>query len=541
MAKRVYKTAIYCRISKEDKDKPESSSIGGQRAYCEHYISKHDDLVITHEPFIDDGLTGTSFEREGFKALEQEIRSGKIDCIVVRDLSRFARNYIDAGRYLEKIFPSLGVRFIAINDNYDSLKSDPNSDAFVLPFKNLINDTYSKDISVKIRSSLDIKKKKGEYVGAFTPYGYLRDEADRHRLVVDEGAKDTVRLIFSLFKDGMSIGKIAERLNKIGILSPMEHKRSVGINFETVFKTSDIAKWDYNTVKRILCNDAYIGILTQGKRGRPNYKVREVRNKDESEWVTVRSSHEPLISLEDFVSINELLKRDMRSSTEEDGNTLSGFVFCGDCGGTMIRKTVTTKGKKYVYYICSNNKKNKVCTSHSIALNEIEANVLKAIKDQVEIVIDTKKAIDMMSDLKGSSGQHFCYEKQIATLNEEIEKYQKIKLRLYEDLSDKTISKEEYFEFKGAYSALIAERSDRIKRLEVECRQAVKMGTENKSWVTLFKTYEGIDTLSRRILLSLVDKIKIYEHRVIEVAFKFCDKYEDIVKYIYSLNQVEIA
>ena len=174
MPGKVYRTAIYCRLSREDGDKVESNSIASQRAICEDYIARHDDLEIVCEPFVDDGYSGVSFNRPNFKKLEDAIRKGAIDCVVVKDLSRFSRNYIDGGRYLEKIFPQLGIRFIAVNDAYDSLTGDPQSDSFVIPFKNLINDSYCKDISMKIRSSLEVKQKNGEFVGAFAPYGYKK-------------------------------------------------------------------------------------------------------------------------------------------------------------------------------------------------------------------------------------------------------------------------------------------------------------------------------------------------------------------------------
>ena len=198
MPGKVYRTAIYCRLSREDGDKVESNlsredgdkvesnSIASQRAICEDYIARHDDLEIVCEPFVDDGYSGVSFNRPNFKKLEDAIRKGAIDCIVVKDLSRFSRNYIDGGRYLEKIFPQLGIRFIAVNDAYDSLTGDPQSDSFVIPFKNLINDSYCKDISMKIRSSLEVKQKNGEFVGAFAPYGYKKSPENKNQLVVDK-------------------------------------------------------------------------------------------------------------------------------------------------------------------------------------------------------------------------------------------------------------------------------------------------------------------------------------------------------------------
>ncbi len=539
MSKKLYRAVIYCRLSKEDGDKVESNSIAGQRAYCEDYISKQDDIVIAREPIVDDGFSGVALERDGFKELETLVRAKKVDCIVVRDLSRFSRNYIDAGRYLEKIFPSLGVRFIAINDNYDSLKSDPQSDSFILPFKNLINDTYCKDISVKIRSSLEIKKKNGDYVGNFCPYGYKRDEINRNKLVVDEEVRETVQMIFSLFKDGVSIGKIAKRLNSMGVLSPMEYKRANGIRFETVFKTSKNAQWEYNTVKRILVNDVYIGILTQGKRGTPNYKVKAVKVKDESDWISKVDNHEPLVSIEDFEAVNQMLKRDMRSKDDNTENTLSGFVFCADCGATMIRKTIPSKGKKYIYYICSSNKKHKTCSSHSITLSEVEEKVFNAIHDQVELVINLEKALELIEEMPHRDRRVVSYEKQIISLEQEIERYQKLKLSLYENLTDEIISKEEYFEFRNNYTNILEEKEAAKKRLEKECKQAVDTGTTTKNWVTLFKSYGNIDTLNRRVLMSLVDKVLIYENHALEVVFKYADEYKETMEYILSFEDVK--
>lgn len=240
--------------------------------------------------------------------MEQAIHDGKIDCIVCRDLSRFSRNYIEAGRYLEKIFPQLNIRFIAINDSYDNVNGNIQSDSFIVPFKNLINGTYCKDISVKIRSSLDVKRRKGEYVGAFTPYGYRKDENNRNQLVVDEYAGEIVRFIFTMYKDGVSIGAIADRLNSMGVLYPMEYKHSQGSNFESVFKAHETARWSYLAVRRILTAQVYIGDLVQGKTGTPDYKARKLMKKDPSEWIIVEDAHEPLISHSDFPPFRPCLR-----------------------------------------------------------------------------------------------------------------------------------------------------------------------------------------------------------------------------------------
>ena len=420
MPDKVYRTAIYCRLSREDGDKVESNSIASQRAICEDYIARHEDLELVCEPFVDDGYSGVSFNRPQFKKLEEAIRKGALDCIVVKDLSRFSRNYIDGGRYIEKIFPQLGIRFIAINDAYDSLTGDPQSDSFVIPFKNLINDSYCKDISMKIRSSLEVKQKSGEFVGSFAPYGYMKSPENKNQLIVDEAVSEYVQMIFSMYKDGFSIGRIAKRLNQMGVLSPMEYKHSAGVKFDTVFKTGDTAKWTYKAVQRILTNEVYIGVLAQGKRGTPNYKVRVVKSKDESEWVKVENAHEALVSYEDFMAVKVMMQRDMRCSPDQDeAHLFSGFLFCGDCQQPMIRKTVPSKTKKYIYYVCSTNKHSRTCSPHSIAAKEVEEKVFRAIHDQIELVINLEHALAMIERLPSQSRKAFNYEAQIATAQQQ--------------------------------------------------------------------------------------------------------------------------
>ena len=538
MPNKVYRAAIYCRLSREDGDKVESNSIASQKAICEDFIARHEDIELACEPFIDDGYSGVSFNRPHFKKLEDAIRKGRIDCIVVKDLSRFSRNYIDAGRYLEKLFPQLGVRFIAVNDAYDSLTGDPQSDSFVIPFKNLINDSYCKDISMKIRSSLEVKQKNGEFVGAFAPYGYMKSPENKNQLIVDEAVSEYVQMIFAMYKDGISIGRIAARLNQMGVLSPMEYKHSAGVKYDTVFKTGDTAKWTYKAVQRILTNEVYIGVLAQGKRGTPNYKVRVVQSKDEAEWVKVENAHEALVSYEDFMAVKAMMKRDMRCAPDQDEAYLfSGFLFCGDCQQSMIRKTVPSKTKKYIYYVCSTNKHSRSCSPHSISAKEVEEKVFTAIRDQIELVVNLEKALELIERLPSQSRKAFNYEAQITKLEEEIERYQKLKLRLYEDLSDGIIDKSEYFDFRNSYTRIIEEKHEALLRVQKEMKQTVTTGTTERNWVTLFKQYENIEELNRRVLMALVDRILIHENHVIEIVFKYKDEYQQTLEYVLGYSE----
>lgn len=538
MPNKVYRAAIYCRLSREDGDKVESNSIASQKAICEDFIARHEDIELACEPFIDDGYSGVSFNRPHFKKLEDAIRKGRIDCIVVKDLSRFSRNYIDAGRYLEKLFPQLGVRFIAVNDAYDSLTGDPQSDSFVIPFKNLINDSYCKDISMKIRSSLEVKQKNGEFVGAFAPYGYMKSPDNKNQLIVDEAVSEYVQMIFAMYKDGISIGRIAARLNQMGVLSPMEYKHSAGVKYDTVFKTGDTAKWTYKAVQRILTNEVYIGVLAQGKRGTPNYKVRVVQSKDEAEWVKVENAHEALVSYEDFMAVKAMMKRDMRCAPDQDEAYLfSGFLFCGDCQQSMIRKTVPSKTKKYIYYVCSTNKHSRSCSPHSISAKEVEEKVFTAIRDQIELVVNLEKALELIERLPSQNRRAFNYEAQITKLEEEIKRYQKLKLRLYEDLSDGIIDKSEYFDFRNSYTRIIEEKQEALLRVQKEMKQTVTTGTTERNWVTLFKQYENIEELNRRVLMALVDRILIHENHVIEIVFKYKDEYQQTLEYVLGYSE----
>ena len=274
------------------------------------------------------------------------MRSGAVNCVVVKDLSRLGRNYIETGKVLQE-FADHGVRFIAINDGYDTANAQGQASTILLPIKNLMNDSYSRDISVKIRSHLEVKKRKGQFVGAFAAYGYLKSPDDKNQLVVDDYAAEVVRDIFRWKLEGMSQQGIADRLNADGVLSPSEYKRSLGMKYISGFKSNPQAKWSAVAVGRILKNPLYIGVMVQGKTGRPNYKIKKLMEKPEDEWIRVPGAHEPIISEVDFRTVSGLLRRDTRIAVQKKTvYPFSGLLFCADCKQNMIRKTVPAGGKK---------------------------------------------------------------------------------------------------------------------------------------------------------------------------------------------------
>ena len=230
-----YRCAAYLRLSRSDGDQQESNSIKNQRALLNDYLGKHPELHKVDE-YVDDGYSGTNFERPDFKRMMQDIENRKINCIIVKDLSRFGRNYIETGRYLERIFPFMGVRFIAINDHYDSAEENDDKGRILIPFNNLINDTYCRDISMRVRSHLDVKRKEGQFIGSFAGYGYQKDPKDKNHLIIDEYAAGIVQEIFKLKLNGMSAQHIANHLNELGVLPPNEYKRASGFNYTCGFR-----------------------------------------------------------------------------------------------------------------------------------------------------------------------------------------------------------------------------------------------------------------------------------------------------------------
>jgi DNA invertase Pin-like site-specific DNA recombinase len=351
MSKKIYNAALYVRISKDDGDKAESDSIINQKELIKDYLRSIPEIQLCSER-VDDGFSGVDFLRPDFEAMMEDIRAGKINCVVVKDLSRFGRNYIEVGKYLENIFPFLGVRFISVNDQFDSANKRTDAEELILPFKNLINDAYSRDLSVKIRSQLLVKRKNGDYIGNFAVYGYTKSPENKNRLVVDEYASEVVRDIFRWKLEGLSGQAIANRLNAKGELSPMEYKRYCGLNFSTSFKVNSKAGWSPLAVKRILSNPVYTGVLEQGKVTTPNHKLKNRISKSQEDWNVVRDAHEPIICKLVFDLIADLLASDTRAASKEKAVYIfSGKLFCADCGNSMVRKLVPSGGKKYAYYV----------------------------------------------------------------------------------------------------------------------------------------------------------------------------------------------
>ena len=522
--KKIWNATLYLRLSRDDGDKEESNSITGQRELLRDYISQRPEFR-EYAVRVDDGFSGSTFERPSFQKMIEDVKAGRTDCIIVKDLSRFGRNYLDAGEYIEKIFPFLGVRFIAVNDNYDSLGDKKASDDLIIPFKNLINEAYCRDISVKIRSQLEIKRKNGQFLGSFAAFGYLKDEQNKNKLVVDQYAADIVRDIFKWKLEGVSPQDIADALNKLGVLSPMEYKRSLGMKFTTSFKTNAKALWSAGTVIRILKNPIYTGVLVQGKETTPSYKVHKRITKDESEWTVINDSHEAIISKIDFDSVQKVLKCDTRRSPDGKAVQLfSGMIFCGDCGASMVRKTVPAGEKKYVYYVCSAHKQNKSCSPHRMRDTTLEEIVLDSLKQHISEVVDMSELLEITDTAPLRTAQAQKVQRQLDKKHEEYEKLQKLLMSLYENLADGIIDREEYTRLKASFTARADEAEKQMDALRETLTEIQNHGTENV-WMNEFIKRQGLSSLDRAVVVALIDKILIHSNDVVEIIYRWQDEF----------------
>lgn len=523
---KVYQAAIYLRLSKEDGDvaaggRPESNSISNQKDLIMDYVGKHPEIHV-HSVRVDDGYSGVDFNRPNFQQMLDDIRTGSVNCVIVKDLSRFGRNYIEAGRYIEKIFPMMGVRFIAVTDGYDSLNNAGGSEMMV-PFKNLINDAYSRDISIKIRSNLEVKRKRGEYIGAFVSYGYRKSEEDKNRIVVDEYAAGVVKDIFRMKLLGMSQQAIADTLNEKGILPPLAYKNSIGIRLKTSFDMGETPEWNPVSVTRVLKNELYTGVLIQGKQTTPNYKVKTRVMKPESQWARIEDSHEAVISRQDFDLVQELLRLDTRCTPGSDRvYPLAGVLVCGDCMEGMVRRTVPANGKQYVYYVCSANKKNKQeCSSHRISESDLTGAVLKSIQLHVSEMLGICNASALLDELQWKQAGIEKYEERIRLEKEKKARTDARKLHLYEDFKDGLLTKQEYMQMKEEYTSQSAISEKAIISYENEVELLKNNKGSRQEWIDTFKKYENITELDRAVVAALVKQVRVYDKKRIEVVFNF--------------------
>ena len=520
-----YHTAIYLRLSRDDEDidgsaKRESGSISSQRELARSFVREQPDMEL-FDIYIDDGYSGANFDRPDFKRMMADIENGNVNCVVVKDLSRFGRDYIEAGRFIQKTFPAFSVRFIAITDHYDSLTADQSTTSLVIPVKNFVNDSYCQDISEKVKSHQRVKREKGKFIGAFAVYGYQKDHEDKNKLVIDEYAAKIVKNIFTWKLDGMSNLAIANRLNENGIFSPLEYKKSYGEHYSTGFQAGIVSKWSAVAVKRILTNEIYTGMMVQGKREKVNYKVDKILEKPESEWFKVEGTHEAIVSKEDYQNVQRLLKVDTRAEKgKEKAHMFSGLLFCGECKEPMVRRINRYKGTEKIYYICSTRNRSEGCSRHSISEADLKKVVFRIIQSQIELLIDVNRQMQYIQTKEMNFEDVVGFDKEIARLRNEQEKYLELRAGLYEDLKMGVITQADFKNFSAIYKKQYMETEQALEKQEEMLNRLFYKGIQSGVKLERLKETMRVTTLDRETLLSFVERIEVYEEK--KVAVQFC-------------------
>lgn len=527
---RLFKVAVYIRLSREDGDKEESDSVGNQRKLLTEYVNKQDDFILC-DVYIDDGFTGTNFNRPDFQRMIADIEDGKVNCVVVKDLSRFGRDYIDTGRYLERIFPELGVRFISVTDHIDSIKQAYD---MLLPIKNIFNEQYARDISNKIQATVKSKQKAGEFIGAFTSYGYKKSPVNKNKLVVDEYAADVVRRVFSMYLQGIGKQSIAKVLNAEGILCPSEYKKLNGENYKNCNRLKTTSYWTYSTIKNMLQNEMYIGNMVQGKKHqRMRSKQRMV---DKENWIRVENTHEPIIDRDTWDKVQKLLTKKHRDiDLETNKNIFAGFIKCGDCGRAMMQNFwhKADGSKSYSFYCGTYKRSGKdYCTSHTLpfqVLNDIVLGDLKAIVRSVE---DLQELVKKQSFTASRINQSA--DTELVKLKAELERIKQLKKSIYEDYKAELISKDEFFSYREDYGQKETLYAKQLKALEAKKEDNVTEDIWETPWFRRLLELKDIEELDRDIVVEMIDEIIVYENRKIKIRYNFGNELEYLFSSVYS-------
>ena len=535
-----YRAMAYYRLSKDDKNEDRSrdsageisDSILNQRKLVHAYLKNHPGITLVDEAY-DDGYSGTNYDRPGFRSVLDKVQSGSINCVIVKDLSRLGREYIETGKYLEMIFPSFGVRFIAINDDVDSEHSTAGDD-IIIPIKNIMNESYCRELSKKLRNQFRIQRGNGEFLGAFASYGYCKSPDDKHKLVVDEYAAEVVRGIFSMKIKGCSQNIIADFLNQEKVLPPAEYKKSLGMKYKTGFQASTQAKWSVVTINRILNNPIYIGTLVQGKRGTPNYKIKKMRVRSEDDWVVVENNHPAIIDPLMFSIVQKLMERDTRRPPKEDVLLpLAGVLFCPDCGRALQRRTVTRGEQKYYYYVCATYKDGKGCSSHSFEQNKLEETVLHAVTGQIQMIVEWNQLVHDVGLQKIDQIRLGRVDLMIARKEQDLDRDKEFRMKLYEALNDNLIDRDEYNKMRMKYTRQIEDTERAISKLKLQRTEISSNHSTDNSWIMQFIKFQGITELSREAVVTMIDRIYVYEDKRIRIEFNYRNEiaaYQEILE-----------
>lgn len=503
-------------MSREDGDKAESDSIGNQRKLIDDYMKEKAEFVL-YNTYVDDGFTGTNFNRPAFRQMIDDIEAGKVNCVIVKDLSRFGRDYIDAGRYLERYFPDRDVRFISITDNIDSYEQAYD---MLLPIKNIFNEQYARDISKKIHAAVLTKQRAGEFIGAFASYGYRKSPADKNKLIIDPYAAGIVKRIFELYLKGHGKERIANILNEEKIPCPSEYKNLKGDLYRNSNRLDGTSYWTYSTINRILQNEIYIGNMVQGRKKQQMRSKAKARAKED--WIIVPGTHEAVIDKDTWERVQNLLKRRTRNiDLNINTSIFAGFLKCGDCGRAMVKKTGKT-----IHYYCGTYVRygSRYCTPHMVPHKVLENVLLEDLQAVLQEAEDLEKLIEKQKEKRAGAGQEEEKRRGKEKILSELDRVRRLKKAVYEDYREDLISREEFIVYSQDYRKKEELLEKQLTCLEEKDKNEKDADYYEIPWIKYLLDKRKTECLDRDTIMLMLHEIKIYEERRIKITYNFASK-----------------
>ncbi|GAA6384917.1 recombinase family protein [Lawsonibacter asaccharolyticus] len=545
----LWDAGLYGRLSVLDNGKVDGEPIESQIAIIEQYVAGHPELKIV-ERYIDNGYTGTNFDRPNWERMMADVRSGRINCIIVKDLSRLGRNYIETGRFLERICPKLGIRFISVNDNYDTAEIK-SQDEFAASLKNIVNDHYAKDISLKSGSALKAKRQRGEYIGSYAPHGYLKDPSNKNHLIINPETAPVIQQIYQWRAEGLGYGAITRMLNERDIPSPGRYRFEHGIVTNNNKKGSSLL-WNRHALTDILRNIVYIGHLAQGKCTASLARGIPVHRTPESEWDIAYHTHDPIITEELFNQVQEINRSRADAYNANYGacshlpkgdNPYRERLVCADCGTQMklYRNLSKNHKKAYFTYICPTYEEHQElrCTKKTIRSNDLDAMVLKTLKIQMELFCDAQQVLERLSKKQQKFPAHI-EENELQQLEQQIKRKQGYATSLYADYRTGLLTREEYTFARGKYQEEVAALQGRISQLQERLTLTSQVSDCAKSWITLIEQYKSAEIVSRELVTAFIGEIRLSADGSIKVSFLFQDELSRIRAHCKALES-EVA
>lgn len=534
---RIYHAGGYVRLSMEDSGRPGADTIGNQKELVRGYIEGRPDMELAGM-YCDNGRTGTDFSRPEFERMMQDIRTGKIDCIVVKDLSRFGRNYRETGNYLERIFPFLDVRFVAVSDQFDTLDAERGPDGYIIPLKNMINEAYSRDISKKIGSSYAAMRRNGEFTGTWAAYGYRKCADDPHRIEPDGETAPVVREIFRRRMQGMSYVQISRELNRQGIASPARYHYLKG---DAKCGRYAHSGWSPKTVQNILVNEVYLGHMVQGRKRQSFSEGKKQQQLPQAEWTVVRNTHEPLVDRDTFQKVQEMAECSRVSYMERCGkrpatpNILKGLVYCADCGRRMTRfKSVTGNGTKAAYsYVCRSHILDPLsCPLKNMPESELTGILWDILKRQFALADSLSRQMEVWLCSEQSKGFNNELKREADAAGQALKRAQVLYDNLYPMYAeDKALTEQEYVQMKKIYQTQISRAQKAIEDVEAK-KRAYSTQTERNVWLKNCVDYSGEDTLTEEMAHVFISRIEIGTGRQVSVELQYQDEYRHLAEFV---------